>query len=260
LLLPYYPQLLQLNSTPDKPWIWALLELAPLPQRGAKLTVARLKALLIKYHIRRWTEEELQVILRTPLLPLSAGSAEAISEHALVLLPQLRLLYTQRKAVRDRMKALLEQMSLLGRNHPECREHHDLHILLSIPGLGCLIAANLFTEASDSLAQRDYAALRAHSGVAPVTKQSGKSKQVVMRRSCSQRLRDAVYHLARCSVLHDAHSKRHYTHLRAVGHKHGRALRGAADRLLSMLVAMLKAGKPYDATRRSNAAASAPAT
>lgn len=134
------------TTLPDEPWIWALLELAPLPQRGAKLTVARLKALLIKYHIRRWSAKELQVILRTPRLPLSAGSAEAISEHALVLLPQLRVLYTQRKTVRDGMKALLDQMSLLGRDHPECREHHDLHILLSIPGLGCLIAADLLPK------------------------------------------------------------------------------------------------------------------
>jgi Transposase len=53
LLLRYYPQLLQLNSTPDEPWIWALLELAPIPQRRARLTVARLKALLSKHRIRR---------------------------------------------------------------------------------------------------------------------------------------------------------------------------------------------------------------
>jgi Transposase len=29
LLLRYYPQLLKLSSTPDEPWIWALLEAAP---------------------------------------------------------------------------------------------------------------------------------------------------------------------------------------------------------------------------------------
>ena len=133
-------------------------------------------------------------------------------------------------------------------------------LLLSIPGLGYLIAANLFTEGSDALAQRDYDALRAHSGAAPVTRQSGKSRQVVMRRGCSQRLRNAVYHLSRCSVLHDPHSKRHYAQLRAAGHKHGRALRGVADRLLAMLIAMLKAGQPYDAARRGNAAATAEAT
>src|SRR5207245_3705281 len=33
---------------------------------------------------------------------------------------------------------------------------------------GCLIGANLFSEGSDPLAQRDYYALRAHSGIAPV--------------------------------------------------------------------------------------------
>jgi hypothetical protein len=87
LLLRYYPQLLQLNSTPDEPWIWTLLEVAPTPYRGAKLTVARLKALLTKHRIRRWTAEELHGILGTSPLPLSAGSAEAISEHALVMLP-----------------------------------------------------------------------------------------------------------------------------------------------------------------------------
>ena len=33
LLLRYYPQLLQLCPHPDEPWLWALLELAPTPQR-----------------------------------------------------------------------------------------------------------------------------------------------------------------------------------------------------------------------------------
>ena len=260
LLLRYYPQLLQLNSTPDEPWIWALLETAPTPERGAKLTLARLKSMLAKHRIRRWTAQALQAILRTTPLPLSAGSAEAISEHVLLLLPQLRLLYGQRAKARDRIEALLNHMTQFGSEHPERREHCDVSLLLSIPGLGYLIAANLFTEGADALAQRDYAALRAHSGAAPVTRQSGKSKQVIMRRGCSERLRNAVYHLARCSVLHDPHSKRHYAQLRSVGHKHGRALRGVADRLLTMLIAMLKAGQPYDAMRRGNAAATAKAT
>ena len=257
LLLRYYPQLLQLNSTPDEPWIWALLELAPIPQRGARLTVARLKALLSKHRIRRWTAEALREAIATPPLPLAAGSADAISEHTLLLLPQLRLLYSQRKEVRDRIEALLNRMTLQGSERSECREHRDVGLLLSLPGLGYLIAASLFTEASDPLAQRDYYALRAHSGIAPVTKQSGKSRQVVMRHGCSERLRKAMYHWARCSVQHDPLSKLHYARLRKVGHKHGRALRGVADRLSSILIAMLKTGQPYDAKRRQNAAASA---
>jgi len=35
------------------------------------------------------------------------------------------------------------------------------------------------------------------------------------------------------------------------GHGHGRALRGVADPLLAVLIAMLKSGQCYDANRRS---------
>jgi len=109
----------------------------------------------------------------------------------------------------------------------------------------------------EALAERDYYALRAHSGIAPVTRQSGKSKQVVMRRGCSERLRNAMYHWARCSVQHDPLSKLHYARLRQAGHNHGRTLRGVADRLAAILIAMLKSGQPYDSSRRRQGAACA---
>jgi hypothetical protein len=38
--------------------------------------------------------------------------------------------------------------------------------------------------------------------------------------------------------------------LRAAGKSHGRALRGIADRLLKMLLAILASGVPYDPARR----------
>jgi hypothetical protein len=47
------------------------------------------------------------VAIATSPLPLAAGSADAISKHALLLLPQLRLLYSQRKEVRDRSRESL---------------------------------------------------------------------------------------------------------------------------------------------------------
>lgn len=250
LLLRYYPQLLCLSATPDEPWIWALLELAPMPQGGARLTVARLKQLLSKHRIRRWAAEEVREVLRAPALPLAAGTAEAISEHALLLLPHLRVLHCQRQQARERIEELLKDMAELRPDRSDSRAHRDARILLSFPGLGFLITANLLTEGADPIAQRDYQALRAHSGIAPVTKQSGKSRHVVMRRGCSERLRNAMYHWARCSVQHDPFSKLHYARLRQTGHGHGRALRGVGDRLLAVLIAMLKSGEVYDPKRR----------
>ena len=76
------------------------------------------------------------------------------------------------------------------------------------------------------------------------------TKQVGMRYRCNTRLRNALYHWARTSVQHDSRSKQQDARLRTTGSSHGRALRGVADRLLVVLIAMLKAGEPYDPERR----------
>ena len=70
-----------------------------------------------------------------------------------------------------------------------------------------------------------------------------------MRYGCNHRLQQAVYHWARVSAQCDVHSRAHYTALRQRGHSHPRALRGVADRLLALLIAMLKRGTLYDAAR-----------
>jgi transposase len=258
LLLRYYPQVLQLCSSPDEAWIWALLELAPTPQRGAKLTSARLQKLLAKHHIRRWNAEQVAEILASPPLPLAPGSAEAITEHVLLLIPQLRLLSMQRKQVADRIQQLLEEMTKCDVQQGESQTLRDVPLLLSLPGVGRVITAMLVAEAGALLAERDYHAIRAHAGIAPVTKQSGKSKQISMRYRCNGRLRTAFYHWARISVQHDARSKQQYARLRAAGHSHGRALRGVADRLLAVLIAMLKSGQMYDPERRLTKVAQTP--
>ena len=114
-----------------------------------------------------------------------------------------------------------------------------------------MVAATMLAEASAALRERDYHALRAYAGVAPITRPSGKRRLVAMRRACSRPVREAVYHWSRCSMMRDPAAKAHYARLRARGHSHGRALRGLADRQLQMLCAMLRHRQPYDPCRRS---------
>jgi transposase len=251
LLLRYYPQILQLSKNPDEPWLWALLKLAPIPQLGAKLSLARLQKLLKAHGIRRWKAEQIRDILAAPPLPLTPGSQEAISERVLLLLPQLHLLQMQGKQVAKRLQTLLDKMLIPDPKKPESTEHRDVAVLLSSPGVGRIIAATMLAEASQPLAKRDYHALRVYGGVAPVTRKSGKTKQVLIRYSCNQRVRNALYHWARVAVQQEDRTKNHYARLRQRGHSHGRALRGVADRLLAMLMAMLKKGTPYDASLRA---------
>ena len=82
-----------------------------------------------------------------------------------------------------------------------------------------------------------------------MTRQSGKRRLVVMRRGCNARLRQALYHMARVAMQRAAHFSRVYAALRAKGQRHGHALRTIADRLLRILMAMLRDRTCYDAGR-----------
>jgi hypothetical protein len=74
--------------------------------------------------------------------------------------------------------------------------------------------------------------------------------QVQMRYGCNIRLRNALCHWSRVSLQHDERSRQQYHRLRRSGHSHGRALRGVADRLLAVLIAMLRQQTRYDPQRR----------
>ena len=103
-----------------------------------------------------------------------------------------------------------------------------------------------WAEASDVLLLRDYNALRALCGAAPATKRSGKLYLVVRRHAVNPRLQQAIHHWARTAVQHDPVSKAKYTALRARGHRHTRALRSVADRLLKVTCTMLKNQQLFD--------------
>ena len=70
-----------------------------------------------------------------------------------------------------------------------------------------------------------------------------------MRRGCNPRLRHALYHMARVAVQRAGYFARLYAALKAKGQRHGRAMRSIGDRLLRMLVAMLRDRTCYDASR-----------
>jgi hypothetical protein len=86
----YFPQLLQLCEAADEPWLWTLFELAPSPDRAAKLSEAKIARILVQHRIRRIAAERVRAVLKTKPLTLAPGAAEAATEHALLLLPRLR--------------------------------------------------------------------------------------------------------------------------------------------------------------------------
>jgi len=245
----YFPQLLQLSEAASDPWLWDLFEAAPSPVQAARLREAKIAHILRQHRIRRLDASQVMAVLKSPPLRLAPGAAEAASEHALLLLPRLRLLHRQRVDLASRVEQILNQLATPDEGQSE--EHRDAAILLSLPGLGRKVAATMLSEASQAIAERDYHALRCYGGAAPITRQSGKKKVILMRRGCNERLRNALYHWARTSIVWDPKSKSIYAGMRACGQSHGRALRGMADRWLRVLFAMLRHKTLFDVQRRA---------
>jgi transposase len=247
----YFPQLLQLSPSAHDPWLWDLLEKAPTPAQAAKLTTGKITHILSPHRIRKVDAQKIKTVLSTPPLIVAPGAAEAASEHALLLLPRLRLVHQQRAHLARRIDVLLEELATAADAGAQAREHRDVTILLSLPGVGRKVTATMLSEASEAIANRDYHALRCLAGSAPVTRQSGNKKAVLMRYGCNHRLRNALYHWSRVSTIKDPHAKQIYAQMRARGLSHGRALRGIADRSLATMISMLHHRTLYDPARHS---------
>ncbi|MFI5091556.1 MAG: transposase [Terriglobales bacterium] len=244
------PHWLELCPAADAPWFWTLLELAPTPKAGAGLTLRQVRVVLRRHRIQRLRAEQVLTAWQTSCLGTPQGVLTAVSAHIGVLLSQLRPLHEERRKAKAALDRCMKAYKAEAQAASPAGRCDDITIVLSQPGIGLGVAASLFGEAGRCLRERNLRAFRTQTGIAPITKQSGKSRQVLMRRACQVRLRDACFHWARCAVIYDPHSKEHYAALKRKGHSHARALRGVADRLAGRLFVMLERGTLYDPNHR----------
>jgi transposase len=253
-LLRYYPQMLELADDVANDSFLALWELLPTPQHASRARERAVASLLKEQRIRRFDAKHVLKTLRQKPLTVAAGTTEAASAHIASLAARLRLVNRQLKDARRKLDVIIDALGTKEDEPGQKCEQRDVDILRSLPGVGRIVLATLLTEASQPLAQRDYAALRLLCGVAPVTRNSGKRQGkrsiVVMRYACHMRLRDAVYHWARVASQVEPRSRAAYAELRARGHSHGRSLRTIGDRLLCTAVAMLRDRTLFDPSRR----------
>ncbi|HLB96121.1 MAG TPA: IS110 family transposase [Acetobacteraceae bacterium] len=265
LLWRYYPQMLALDDNLAAPWLLELWQHAPTPAKGARLHKETIARILKTHRIRRLDADQVRTVLREPPLPSAPGVTEAATGHIRLLLPRIRLLNSQIKAVHTEIDALCQQLAgpqtidpggEPGESVPgQSIEQRDVAILHSVPGVGRIVGATLLAEASEPLRRRDYHAIRTLAGQAPVTKRSGKSCFVQRRLACNKRLANAMYHWARVAVMCDPRSKQRYAALRARGCSHGRTLRSVADRLLKLLCSLLQRQVSFDPNHNAKQAA-----
>lgn len=231
------PHLLSLSSGAHEPFFWDLLAATFGPASPRSLP-ARVTAVLQRHRIRRVSPAEAVAILRQPRLPLPPAREAALVADALALIPILRATHQQIATARAQLRTLVAAAG------------EDAAIVDSLPGADLLVTATVLAEAGHLLSSPDAEILRARCGTAPVTRRSGNSFTISMRRACQQRLRDAFFDMARTAVAHDPWAKALFQAMRARGLGYHRALRGVADRLVTCLVALLRDRTRYDPNRK----------
>ena len=110
-LIRYFPQVLELCSTANEPWVWDLLVAIPTPAAAAKASANAVRAILAKNRIRRIDADKVLTTLRQPALRVAAGTVDAATAHIELLVPRLHLVEMQRKSIEKRVKSLLEELA-----------------------------------------------------------------------------------------------------------------------------------------------------
>jgi transposase len=150
---------------------------------------------------------------------------------------QLCVLQSQLDEYRRRIEALF-------------RDHPDRDCFGSLPGAGAKLAPRLLAElGANRQVFASAQALQNYAGTSPVTKQSGRSRVVAVRRACNKTLRATVHLWADLSRKTCAWAEAYYQKKRADGMAHAAAVRCLGHRWTKILWKMWQTGTPYDEAR-----------
>jgi transposase len=102
-----------------------------------------------------------------------------------------------------------------------------------MPGLGLILGARVLSEFGDDPTRFiDAASRRAYAGAAPITRASGRSRVVLLRRACNRRLADACRWWAIAAAQRDPGAQAFCQHRRDAGDGYEAALRRLAGKLI----------------------------
>jgi transposase len=187
------------------------------------------------------------------------SSDDAPQQH-----PWIRLIRAARPLVTDEavtlagrleVETLVPQIEVLNeavaRYDAELAEslsrHPDAALFRSVPGAGNSLTPRLIGAfGTDRERFESAAAVQDYSGIAPVTKRSGRTCTVRRRRACSKFLRQTFHELADHSRLSSRWAEAYYRMLRARDKRHHACLRALAFKWIRILFRCWRDRVPYN--------------
>jgi transposase len=245
LLDAHWPGARAIFADVESPISLEFLTRYPTPAAAAHLGEKRMAAFLVKhgYCGRRSAAELLARLRAAPAGTGLESLAEALRDAVLAAVAVLQALNASVKNL-DRSVA-----AHLG-------EHPDGPIFTSLPRSGQINAAQVLAEWGDCRQAYEHPdSVAALAGVTPVTRQSGKHRDVHFRWACNKRFRAAVTIFADNSRHASPWAAKIYEQARAAGKDHPHAIRILARAWIRVIWRCWLDGVPYDPAQHGAAAA-----
>lgn len=171
---------------------------------------------------------------------------ELTNDQAVVIGSKTKTLVTVRL-----LRVLLKSIGEINKQIEELFEKHpDRQIFSSFPCAKKVLAPRLLAAfGSDRTRYETASEIQSFSGIAPVTKRSGKSKSVNKRLACPKFLRQSFHEYAGQSIKQGGWARAYYKELRQRGMKHHAAVRSLAYKWIRIMYRCWQNQEPYDETK-----------
>ena len=233
-----YPQAIEMIGTnPTSRMATAFLQRWPTLESLQQAKPQQLRKFYYKQNCRKEECIQKRLKLAKNALPLTEDAA-IIETYKLMVLGVVNIII----ALNDTIDQIEEVLSEL------VESHQDSHIFQSLKGAGPAFVPRMigafgtdrdrFPQASD---------IQCFSGIAPVTRQTGKAPAIVVKRwQCPRFLRQTFHEFAKCSVNFNGWAKCYYDDQRAKGKKKHVAYRALAYKWLRIIWKCWHDKVPYD--------------
>lgn len=233
----YYPAALDAFDDWSSEGSWRFVIAFPNPESLAKAGKRKWERFLHSHKLYRprTAQKRLETFANAmKFVNPNAAVTKAKTLLAVTLAKQLCLLESQLNEYRDRIVDLFH-------------DHPDSNCFGSLPGAGDKIAPRLLSElGSNREIFQNAESLQNYAGTSPVTRQSGKTRFVSVRRACNKTLRATIHLWANLSRDGCAWAQAYYLKKKADGMSHAAALRCLGQRWMKILWKMWQTRMPYN--------------
>lgn len=178
------------------------------------------------------------------------AAAEPLTTDASLIEPAGLLVDSLVKLIEAVVAAITRFEREIAAAFPQCP---DAALFAALPGAGPVLAPRLAAALGEDRTRFATAAhLQRYSGVAPITRRSGRTCLVLRRWRCPKFLRQSFHEYAASSIAKSPWAKAYYAAQRARGLAHHTAVRALAYKWQRVLFACWKNRTPYDEARHGN--------